>query len=86
MGHNPQPPAILTTTSSNINVNVCLTVSCSAFVLARSKTPLSPKFYRYFLSSHVDACYDSVKVVLIGIQIQKHVNSKEDSKCGSKVC
>jgi hypothetical protein len=35
---NPEPPAVLTTTSSNINVTVYPTLSCSAFVLARLKS------------------------------------------------
>jgi hypothetical protein len=85
MAHNPEPPAVLTTTSSNINVNVYVTISCSGFVLARLKS-LSLRNSRYFLSSHIDACHDSVIVVLIGMQMQKHVNSKEDSKCENKVC
>jgi len=86
MGHNPEPPAVLTTTSSNINVNVYPTISYSAFVLARLKSLSLQNSVDIFLSSHIDACHGSVIVVLIGMQIQKYINSKEDSKYSSKVC
>jgi hypothetical protein len=71
MGHCPEPPALLTTSASDINVNVYLTVSCSAFVLAWLKS-LS-------LQNSIDIfCLLILQhFMLMSMQIHKHVNSKK---------